>query len=151
MTRQEELRALVAEATAGPWKADICDPDDVVVWGPQSDFLCNIGHAVQQVGVAFDCDAANARLIAQAPTLAADLADALDEIERLRAGQRQADGPAEKIEAATDAIGYLLDWCLRNEPSRYHFGRGTRAFHRLARAYALLTGQSPEDVEAHYG
>ncbi len=83
MTRQDELRKMVAEATPGPWWSDESDPSDVVVWGKADELVANLGHRVQPVLVAFDVDASNGYLIAQAPTLATDLAAALDKIERL--------------------------------------------------------------------
>lgn len=62
--------------TPGPWVADTTDPSDVVVWAvpdPSDKFIANIGQRVQQVQVAFDCDIANAHLIAAAPDLYAAL------------------------------------------------------------------------------
>ena len=62
--------------TPGPWVADTTDPSDVVVWAvpdPSDKLIANIGQRVQQVQVAFDCDIANAHLIAAAPDLYAAL------------------------------------------------------------------------------
>jgi hypothetical protein len=63
-----------AKFTPGIWTADITDPSDVVVWASpdpkqNDELIANIGHRVQQVQVAFDCDTANAHLIAAAPAL----------------------------------------------------------------------------------
>jgi hypothetical protein len=65
--------------TPGPWTADITDPSDVVVWASpdpkqNDELIANIGRRVQPVHVAFDCDAANAHLIAAAPDMAEALA-----------------------------------------------------------------------------
>jgi hypothetical protein len=87
-------RALTDAATPGPWVCDDRQPDDVVIWGPDSvqhpdgHFLANVGTATP----AFDCDAANGAFIATAreamPRLLAELArlrriaaEALDELD----------------------------------------------------------------------
>lgn len=67
-----------------------------------------------------------------------------------RARARKPGGTAEQIEAARDAIGYLLNRSTRDDNLYYRIGRGTEAFRPLTLAYALLTGQRPEDVEARY-
>lgn len=44
MTRAS-IRALVDAATPGPWRADVDQPDDVVVWGPEEpEWLANVGN-----------------------------------------------------------------------------------------------------------
>lgn len=67
-----------------------------------------------------------------------------------RIASRKPGGTAEKIDAATDAIAYLLGRSQRDDRLYYHIGYGTEAFRRLTKAYAVLTGQRPEDVEARY-
>ncbi len=67
--------------TPGPWVADATDPSDVVVWASpdpkqNDELIANVGQRIQRVQVAFDCDAANARLIAAAP----DLLEALESL-----------------------------------------------------------------------
>lgn len=69
--------------TPGPWMADITDPSDVVVWASpdprqNDELIANVGHRVQRIQVAFDCDVANARLIAAAPDLYAAAQAVLD-------------------------------------------------------------------------
>ena len=88
----EAIRARLASSTPGPWKASTDDAGDVVVWGPDEDWLANVGNwARQHPGIDADAaarqfvetrDAADATLIAHAPT---DLAALCDEVERLRA------------------------------------------------------------------
>ena len=77
MTNYDNLRALAEAATPGPWERDGHHIDNghgyVVAFCP------NTGRSDDSPATAAD-----ARLIAQSPTLATDLADALDEIARLR-------------------------------------------------------------------
>jgi hypothetical protein len=90
---EEELLAIEArvnKATLGPWRADVEQPDDVVIWGSRptpdnSDFLGNIGEGrISEVGVAFDFDADNAQFIAGART---DIPRLIAEIRALWAKQ----------------------------------------------------------------
>ena len=91
MDRIEELRAMVAAATPGPWFEEIeADPEGdgprvfICHKGTVCDVttVCNLEHSE---GAPLAKRQATARLIAAAPTLAADLASALEEVERLRA------------------------------------------------------------------
>lgn len=78
----------MSKHSPGPWYASIdTEYGDHTVWGPGSndDFLANIGNGVdpKDAGgeiIAFDVSAANARLIAAAPTghdLLVEIAEAL--------------------------------------------------------------------------
>lgn len=61
--------------TPGPWTANLdSDHGDYTVWGPQAEFIANIGTdpAANRI-VAFDLAAANARLTSAAPDLRAAL------------------------------------------------------------------------------
>ena len=64
--------------TPGPWTANLeSDHGDFTIWGPEPDdaFLANIGTAPQENRViAFDVAEANARLIARAPEMLAEIA-----------------------------------------------------------------------------
>ncbi len=81
MTRQEELRAMVAEATPGPWDAD--GPAwNRIVWSSHENRICFMAHSD---GLNDDRDIANSRLIAKAPTIAAELATALDQLAAAKA------------------------------------------------------------------
>ena len=125
----EAIRARLASATPGPWKASTDDAGDVVVWGPDEDWLANVGNwARQHLGIDADAaarqfvetrDAADATLIAHAPT---DLAALCDEVERLRGesdGRRRAlhaerdaaTKRADKAEAACAAMREALEEC----------------------------------------
>lgn len=120
MTRQDELRKMVAEATPGPWWSDESDPSDVVVWGKADELVANLGHRVQPVLVAFDVDASNGYLIAQAPTLATDLAAALDKIERLEAALSSDVGPALGAQSREPSLRSILfhhykNWMLTED------------------------------------
>ena len=80
MTRQDDLRKMVAEATQGPWthhEIDDWTVSDEVQAQKHEVVCCNTKY--YPTGVSRE----NCRLIAQAPTLATDLAAALDKIERL--------------------------------------------------------------------
>ncbi len=80
MTRIEELRNLVKQATSGPWNAD--GPVwNRIVWSSLENRICFMAHSN---GLNDDRDIANSRLIAEAPTLAADLAAALEREAALR-------------------------------------------------------------------
>ncbi len=75
MTRQDDLRAMVAVATQEPW-----------VWSGGTGVQRPGGRWVHvETTVPHKQAVANARLIAQAPTLATDLAAALDRIAELEA------------------------------------------------------------------
>lgn len=79
--RIAELRNLIKLATSGPWDAN--GPAwNRVVWSSLENRICFMAHSN---GLNDDRDIANSRLIAQAPTLAADLAAALEANARLRA------------------------------------------------------------------
>ena len=82
--RISELRAVVAEATPGPWERDGHHIDNghgyVVAFCP------NTGRSDDSPATAAD-----ARLIAQAPTLATDLAAALEREAKLLAALRDVD------------------------------------------------------------
>lgn len=94
MTRIEELRAMVAEATPGPWVATAGND----VWrgafgSPGMSVFDRVARVeatyapTYQGGPKAQCTGAvdaNARLIAQAPTLATDLAAALEREAALR-------------------------------------------------------------------
>lgn len=100
MTRQDELRAMVADATPGPWLYRPMQHDDWGVvrapffmeWGGHP-FLCQAYDPSKrdEPTLAAHREAktdpweANARLIAQAPTIAAELATALDQLAAARA------------------------------------------------------------------
>jgi len=80
----EELRKLADDATPGPWELD-----GIAIAGSdhRRGDVCLMGEPAQYAGDTADmCDGweANARLIAQSPTIARDLADALEENARLR-------------------------------------------------------------------
>ena len=77
----EQLEQMLAAATPGPWTVDAKDPSDVVVWASESELIGNIGHRVQPITVIFDMDEANARLIAAAPTITAELIAARRKLE----------------------------------------------------------------------
>jgi len=81
MTRQEELRALRDAATPGPWQAE--NPDDGEVWYVASTIttVCPVTAVCKMRAD----QVADASLIAQAPILATELADALDREEALKA------------------------------------------------------------------
>lgn len=88
MTRQEELRAMVAAATPEPWRVvsgrsvgmlEVREPA-LTVWG----FTVAIDVTPEKAART----RSDARLIAAAPTLAAELADALDREARLREALR---------------------------------------------------------------
>ncbi|HLP69711.1 MAG TPA: hypothetical protein VK181_19530 [Rhizobium sp.] len=84
MTRQEELRKMVTEATPGPWEWTKEAYDDGRCWHLSPGVLILDADGGGPNGPD-EIDDANARLIAQAPTLAADLAAALDRLARLKA------------------------------------------------------------------
>lgn len=97
------LRALDAAASKAPWSDDASDPSDVVVWGVRQNdderMLMNVGGAnPQQVGVAFDIDAANAALIVAlrnaAPRIAAlvEAAGAMESAEQQYRAEYQRHG-----------------------------------------------------------
>lgn len=80
MTWLARYREHEAKATPGLWLADTRDADDVVIWASRDQdddrFLCNVGGSnPSQVGVVYDVDAGNAKLIEllrnSAPALAA--------------------------------------------------------------------------------
>ncbi len=80
MTRQDELRAMVAEATPGPWEA--CgEVWSRKVYADGENRVCFMAHSN---GLNDDRDIATSELVAQAPTLAAELIAALDEVEMLQ-------------------------------------------------------------------
>ena len=79
--RIADLRKMVAEATTGPWNAD--GPVwNRVVYSSLENRICFMAHSN---GLNDGRDIANSRLIYQAPTLATDLADALEQEAKLRA------------------------------------------------------------------
>lgn len=86
----DELRALLAAATPGPWHADTTDPTDVVVWSDEGNLVGNMGHRVQPLTLIFDTDEHNARAISTWPDLAA-------EVIRLRAKEAAAEKLAEAV------------------------------------------------------
>lgn len=73
-TRQDELRAMVAAATPGPWEA-LGEVWSRKVYADGENRVCFMAHSN---GLNDDRDIATSELVAQAPTLATDLADALD-------------------------------------------------------------------------
>ncbi len=94
MKRQDELRAMVAEAAPGPWPMETvrtpCGTCHRIGPFPRPEYASKSeGWACvyddYPPGIGSPDLLANARLIAQAPTLATELAAALDEVERLRA------------------------------------------------------------------
>jgi len=116
MTRQEELRALRDAATKGPWKLTIETSlsfttaeitQNIDEYAPYRGLIARCQSAEHISGIDADELRANAALIAQAPTLATELADVLDraeaagaalildemttEVERLRTPQGAAD------------------------------------------------------------
>jgi hypothetical protein len=102
MDRIAELRVLVAEATSGPWTVGVVEEDDVSwreVRGPAD------GDGWMTVVAGDVNDEANARLIAQAPTLATDLADALEREAKLK---QIADAIADMQIDATAALQRML-------------------------------------------
>ena len=93
--RIAELRVMVAEATTGPWVEFFKDDGGKWTGWPISIEAVSFTDKVVvrpggqwpydwDAGVSQNEAIANARLIAQAPTLATDLAAALAEVERLR-------------------------------------------------------------------
>ncbi len=75
-----ELRKMVADATPVPWKVDgfFAADDSWHVHGPKGQWLASVNY---------DNDPKSekdARLMAQSPTIALALADALEEVARLR-------------------------------------------------------------------
>jgi hypothetical protein len=81
-TRSEELRKMAADATPGPWVWTKEEYDEGRCWhlSPGVLILDSDGGGPDSPD---EFDNANAALIVQAPTLAIDLADALEKIERL--------------------------------------------------------------------
>lgn len=114
MTRQDELRKMVAEATPGPWRwsnsYETMDGRDT--WSLLGDkhgygILSCDGEPNSPQALK---DLQNAALIAQAPTLATDLAAALDEVEALRAEVARLREALEPFaEAAEEADEYGFD------------------------------------------
>ena len=95
----EQLEQMLAAATPGPWTVDAKDPSDVVVWASESELIGNIGHRVQPITVIFDMDEANARLIAAAPTITAELIAARRKLEA-----------AERLHGAIAGLRNELSW-----------------------------------------
>lgn len=97
MTKQEELRKMVEAATPGPWTAGPHDDDDTArmfwyIYGQPGSVIGELdagedGVTATAIGSGANPERveANARLIAQAPTLATELAAALDRLARLEA------------------------------------------------------------------
>lgn len=46
--RAKEARARAEKATLGPWAPDHTEAGDVVVWGPEEDWLANVGNWARQ-------------------------------------------------------------------------------------------------------
>lgn len=83
MGRREELLAMVAEATPGPWEA--CgEPWNRTIYSSAENRVCFMAHTN---GLDDARDIATSELVAQAPTIATELAAALAEVEALRAVQ----------------------------------------------------------------
>jgi len=100
MTRQDELRNMVKLATSGPWNAD--GPVwNLVVYSSLENRICFMAHSN---GLNDDRDIANSRLIAQAPTLATDLAAALDEVARLDRDRRLAEAQVDRLLALSTSM-----------------------------------------------
>lgn len=55
---------------------------------------------------------------------------------------------AEKLEAASKAINYLVHRLLTDARVAYHFDPITESFDLLTKAHALLTGQAVEEIRA---
>lgn len=113
------LRALDAAASKAPWSDDASDPSDVVVWGVRQNdderMLMNVGGAnPQQVGVAFDIDAANAALIVALRNAAPRIAAALKTLADI-AKECPPDNPcADEYDAdgvRRDEFGRACDYC----------------------------------------
>lgn len=86
----EPIRATLAAATPGPWKADVGVRGDCVVWGPNGRFLMNAQaepHWLEYPGeirkVSFDVDRRDAAFIASAPVTVARLLAAVEAVEDL--------------------------------------------------------------------
>lgn len=120
MTIQNEVRALLAAATPGPWEAGDC-------WVYTQPIYSDDPRLMNVLGMSYiDPDRAeeerlrgnvNAALIARAPELLAALCDKLDEAEMdrdlfaaiNRAGDEGVLARAEKAEAAIERVRALID------------------------------------------
>ena len=110
MVDLDELERLEREATPGPWKADTEDVGDCVVWAPEikdgdgdSSFVSNIGRSrIGAVGVAFDHEADDCRLIAATRNALPDL---LAELRTLRARVAEMERDAAAWAKVREAIG----------------------------------------------
>lgn len=105
MTRQDELRRMVAEATPGQWETDP-DPREGYEWNTHIvDYDMNrVCFMANNGGTPAHVNEASARLIAQAPALATDLADALDKIARLDRERKLAEAQVDRLLALSDSM-----------------------------------------------
>ena len=119
----DHLEQLEAVATAGPWKADVADPSDVVIWGSVKDeFLANVGCSpMQSVMVAFDADTANAHLIAAARNALPLLVARVRELEgrRCRDCAHGADYPQGVVDMTGDGEPVYAIWCKRSRDTEH--------------------------------
>lgn len=140
MTRQDELRNMVKCAVSGPW--DVDGPVwNRVVWSSPSNRVCFMAHSN---GCNDDQDMANSRLCAAAPTLATDLADALDEVARLRAAPAHAD-IATLRECAEKAEAQNRELAMQ---SLAHLGQAQEAYEAQKKAEAERDRLAAELAEA---
>lgn len=106
----EAVKALLDGATPGPWLWEKEEYDEGRCWHLAPGVLILDADGGGPDG-ADEIDAANARLIAAAPTLATDLAAALEEIERLT---KEADALRASLSKARDQ-GRDPDYCYDEE------------------------------------
>lgn len=105
--KTDELKALLARATPGPWHKD-GQMWDQIVWSDNETRVCFMAHSN---GLNDARDEANARLIAAAPDLAADnirLREGLAEIINLGGAYGSASYAAEVDRIARDLLGETL-------------------------------------------
>lgn len=84
MTDEEiaKLRELCEKATPGPWRQDVSCPDDVVIWGPNTDqWIANVGEPISPVGFIASAHAHDAEFIAASRTAIPKLLDMVEHLQ----------------------------------------------------------------------
>ena len=129
MTKQEldALESLANAASEGPWRCSEDDPNDVWVFAPHladdKDFVANVGGSrVTEMGVVFDLDQHNGRLVAASRTAIPAL---VAEVRRLKDDINEAWDATGTTDRGTNTLAELIDQLrldnaeLREQVQRY--------------------------------
>lgn len=161
-----ELRRLRAEATQGEWRCTEDNPEDVWIFAPSrpeaSDHIANVGESrITEIGVAFDVDQKNGRLLCAAVNALPTHLDAIDALEaQVQTLTRERDADAEAMaskylnlnaarltaERERDAQALGLTMLVQTIGGSDNEGNPTHAGNYLQRVRVLVQAERERDA-----